>query len=163
MLRGNSNVPETNPHENSDDLITPGMDTIRDMVREMPDPESLEDILAGFGVEPDFVKRDKDIVTPQVEVKPRKPEPQVAPAQYSKKEKLQGGLSLGLNDKISFINHLFGGSEEDFTRVVSQLNTKNSFEEARLFIEEMIKPDYNWEGKEIYETRLLKILEARFS
>ncbi|WP_224487994.1 hypothetical protein [Robertkochia flava] len=164
VLRGNSNVPETNPHQDSDALMTPGMETIRDMVSEMPDPQTLEDMLSGFGMEPDFVKRDKDIVTPDVEVKEKKAEPRVAPAQYSMREKLQGSLSLGLNDKISFINNLFDGSEEDFTRVVSLLNTKSSFEEAKRFIEEMIKPDYNyWEGKEIYEVRLLKILEARFS
>lgn len=162
VLSGNSNVPESNPHEN--DLMTPGMETIRDMVKEMPDEETLEDILSGFGVEPDFVKRDKDIVTPEVKAVKKKPEPQTPPAQYALNTKTNNGLSIGLNDKISFVNNLFEGSDEDFIRVISQLNSKTSFEEARLFIEEMVKPDYNhWEGKEIYETRLLKILEASFS
>lgn len=163
VLSGNANVPETNPHENDDALMTPGMDTIRDMVKEMPDSESLEDILSGFGMEPDFVKRDKEIVTPEVEVR-KKPSPRIPQNQYVVKKNAQSGLSIGLNDKISFINNLFDGSEQDFTRVVSQLNTKNTFEDAKRFIQEMIKPDYNnWEGKEVYEIRLLKILEARFS
>ena len=164
VLQGNSNVPETNPHEHEDDLMTPGMQTIRDMVKEMPDPESLEDILSGFGVEPDFVKRDKDIVTPDIEVKEKTKVKQVAPPAVSLSNRPQKALSIGLNDKISFIQNLFDGSDEDYIRVISQLNSKASFEEAREFLMEMIKPDYNnWEGKEVYEGRLLKIVEARFS
>ncbi|MBL7471327.1 hypothetical protein [Robertkochia sediminum] len=162
VLRGNSNVPETNPHEN--DLVTPGMQTIRDMVKEMPDEETLDDILAGFGVEPDFVKRDKEVLTPEVDTKPKRKEAQAPPAQHSLNTRLTNSLNLGLNDKIAFIKNLFDGSDEDFNRVISMLNTKTSFEDAREFLDEMVKPDYNhWEGKEIYEVRLLKILEARFS
>lgn len=162
VLHGNANVPETNPHEQ--DLMTPGMETIRDMVREMPDEETLDDILSGFEVEPDFVKREKEVAPTQTETLKPKTETQAPPAQYSLNHKLNNGLSIGLNDKIAFIKNLFDGSDEDFTRVISQLNSKTSFEEARQFLEEMIKPDYNnWEGKELYETRLLKILEVRFS
>ncbi|THD69227.1 hypothetical protein E7Z59_02535 [Robertkochia marina] len=163
VLRGNSNVPETNPHEHEDDLMTPGMQTIRDMVKEMPDPESLEDILAGFGVEPDFVKRDKEIITADLDVKEKVQTKMPAPA-VETRSKSKGGLSIGLNDKISFIKYLFNGSDEDYARVISQLNTKGSFEEAYSFLNEMVKPDYNnWEGQEIYEARLIKILEARFA
>lgn len=163
VLRGNSNVPETNPHEHEDDLMTPGMQTIRDMVKEMPDPESLEDILAGFGVEPDFVKREKEIITADLEVKEQVQTKMPSPA-VETRSKNKGGLNIGLNDKISFIKYLFNGSDEDYARVISQLNTKGSFEEAYSFLNEMIKPDYNnWEGQEIYEARLIKILEARFA
>jgi hypothetical protein len=162
VLRGNSNVPETNPHEN--DLVTPGMQTIRDMVKEMPDEETLDDILSGFEIEPDFVKRDKEILTPEVETRPAKTETQTPPAQYTLNTRLNNSLSLGLNDKIAFVKNLFDGSDEDFNRVISMLNTKTSFEDAKRFLDEMVKPDYNnWEGKEIYEVRLLKILEVRFS
>lgn len=164
VLRGNSNVPETNPHEHEDDLMTPGMQTIRDMVQEMPDPESLEDILAGFGVEPDFIKREKEIITADLEVKDRVQATKTPPPVVETSSAGKGGLSIGLNDKISFIKYLFNGSDEDYARVISQLNTKGSFEEAYDFLNEMVKPDYNnWEGQEIYEARLIKILEARYA
>lgn len=72
-------------------------------------------------------------------------------------------ISVGLNDRIGFEKHLFNGSSEDLNRVLSQLNTVNSFEEAVGFIEDLVKPDYNnWEGKEAYATRFMELVEKRF-
>ena len=73
-------------------------------------------------------------------------------------------ISLGLNDRIAFEKNLFGGSGEDLNRVLSQLNTLNSFGEAKNFIEDLVKPDYNnWAGKEEYEERFMQIVELKFS
>lgn len=72
-------------------------------------------------------------------------------------------ITVGLNDRIGFENHLFNGSAEDLNRVLSQLNTVNTWEEARSFIAELVKPDYNnWEGKEAYETRFMELVAKRF-
>lgn len=77
--------------------------------------------------------------------------------------KLRKGINIGLNDRIAFIKNLFDGSTADYNRVLSQVNTFNSEEEALDFIARMVKPDYNnWEGKEIYENRFLDIISARF-
>ena len=74
------------------------------------------------------------------------------------------GISVGLNDRIAFVKHLFGNSDEDYSRVMNQLITYDSFEEAQNFIEDMVKPDYNsWEGKEDYEQRFLEIIEKKFA
>lgn len=82
---------------------------------------------------------------------------------FSLNDKLSGGVKIGLNDKIGFVKHLFDGSEEDFTRVVSQLNTFDSHQEAIDFVENMVKPDYNnWENKEDYATRFFGILERSY-
>jgi len=89
-----------------------------------------------------------------------------ATSKQSLNDKLNKGkqLQIGLNDKLAFIKHLFDGSADDYNRVVSQLNTAKSLEEAQSLINTMIKPDYNnWEGKDEYEARLFEILEARFS
>lgn len=72
-------------------------------------------------------------------------------------------LQIGLNDRIAFVKHLFDDSQEDFNRVISQLNSFNSEEEAKDFLKNVVKPDYNWEGKEDYEERLYVLLERRFS
>lgn len=73
-------------------------------------------------------------------------------------------ISFGLNDRIGFEKNLFGGSAEDMNRVVSQLNTFNSFQEAQDFIENMVKPDYNnWENKDDYAKRFMDIVEKKFS
>ncbi len=71
-------------------------------------------------------------------------------------------LSFGLNDRIAYVKHLFNGQGEDFTRVVNQLNTYEAWQEAETFINEMVKPDYNWAGKEDYESRFLAQVKARF-
>ena len=79
-------------------------------------------------------------------------------------EKQIVGINIGLNDRIAFVNHLFGNSNEDYNRVMNQLITFDSFEEAKSFIDEMVKPDYgDWEGKEDYEQRFIEIIEKKFA
>jgi len=73
-------------------------------------------------------------------------------------------ITFGLNDRIAFEKQLFAGSSEDLNRVVSQLSTFDSFEEAQNFIDDMVKPDYdNWEGKEEYVVRFMEIVEKQFA
>ena len=75
-----------------------------------------------------------------------------------------GGLQIGLNDKIAFIKHLFDGQNEDYERVISQINTSTTLQEAEDFIHQLVKPDYNnWEGKGEYEERFLEIVEGKFN
>lgn len=72
-------------------------------------------------------------------------------------------IVVGLNDRIAFERHLFNGSAEDFNRVLSQLNTVSSFDEANSLIEHLIKPEYNnWEGKDEYAERFMALVEKRF-
>lgn len=74
------------------------------------------------------------------------------------------GINIGLNDRIAFVKHLFGGSNEDFNRVISQISTYDSFEEVQQFIVDMVKPDYNnWEGKEEYADRFMNLVEKKFA
>jgi hypothetical protein len=82
---------------------------------------------------------------------------------FSINDKLTGGVKIGLNDKIGFVKHLFDGSDEDFTRVISQLNTFSSHQDALDFIENVVKPDYNnWEDKDDYANRFFGILERSY-
>ncbi|WP_417363266.1 hypothetical protein [Galbibacter sp.] len=161
VLRGNTDVPESNPNADEEDIMTPVMETIKDLVDEMPEEETLEDLLAGILPQPTFVKRDSESVTPKSsEVDTIIANNVSTPREFS----AQGGFKIGLNDKIAFIKHLFNDSSEDYVRVVSQINTIDSFENAQQFIDSMVKPDYNhWEGKEAYETRFMTIIEQKFS
>ena len=79
-------------------------------------------------------------------------------------EKLAKGFHIDLNDRIAFTKNLFANSTEDYSRVLNQLLTFDTFEEAKDFIENMVKPDYNnWEGKDDYTERFLGIVEKKFS
>ena len=78
-------------------------------------------------------------------------------------ESLIKGFNIGLNDKIAFTKSLFEGNEEDYSRVVSQIQTYTSWDEAFNFLNNIVKPDYNnWEGKEEIEKRFLKCIESNF-
>ena len=85
------------------------------------------------------------------------------PAPKSLNDKLSTNIQIGLNDRIAFVKNLFEGSQEDFNRVVSQLNTYTSEKEAKKFINKMVKPDYNWSSQEELETRFMEIVERKFA
>ncbi len=158
VLSGNISVPESNPHE--EDIMTPGMETIKDMVSEMPAETALEQVFAEFVAKPDLMKNDKENVGVAEKVENTE--------QKSKSKSLNDtfvkDLQIGLNDKLAFVKHLFNGSMEDYTRVLSQLNTIETEERSIAFITNMVKPEYdNWEGKEDYETRLIALIERRFA
>ena len=75
---------------------------------------------------------------------------------------LTKNIQIGLNDRIAFVKNLFDGSQEDFNRVVSQLNSFKTEKEARKFINKMVKPDYKWDDQEEYEARFMEIVQRKF-
>ncbi len=152
-----------------DDIMEPVMSKIKDMVSQMPDTtqevdqvfekaiteklyhkSNLEEITAGFEEVPVF--------------EPMSSSTTKDPLKRSLNDKLKhGSFNIGLNDKIAFIKHLFEGKIEDYDRVLSQINTTNSYIEASRLIKNIVKPDYNnWKGKEIYEERFLEIIQSKF-
>ncbi len=74
------------------------------------------------------------------------------------------GMNIGLNDRLAYIKHLFGGSAEDYTRVLSQINTMQSFDQAETFIKTKVKPDYNfWLQKDMFAERFMASVEKQFN
>lgn len=72
-------------------------------------------------------------------------------------------ISIGLNDRIAFEKNLFKGNGDDLNRVIAQLNTIETFQEAQDFIEDLVKPEFNnWQGREDYEKRFMALVEKRF-
>ena len=153
-------VPEDDDRE---EMALPGIATINKMVTEMPDEETrvpkpsqpnehsttdLEQLTADFQTMPVFERKSssKEAERPQ-----------------SLNSKLNTGLKIGVNDRMGFVKHLFNGSSQDFNRVISQINTIDSYEKAQNFIQTMIKPDYNnWDGKESFENRFLQLIERGY-
>lgn len=152
-----------------EDIIEPVMEKIKDMVAQMPfetqqvdaifeealpktpiKKHNLEELTEGFKNMPVF----DPVLLSNGSLKEKK----------SLNDKIKKGrLHIGLNDKIAFIKHLFEGKAEDYDRVVSQINTSDSYKHATKFIEEIVKPDYNnWADKEEFETRFLQIIERKF-
>lgn len=89
---------------------------------------------------------------------------EIADRTLSLNDRLSKGITVGLNDRIAFVKHLFGNSNEDYNRVLSQLITFNTFAEAQEFIDQMVKPDYNnWDGKDEYAQRFMEVVEKKFA
>ena len=87
---------------------------------------------------------------------------EVKPAQ-SLNDRFSKEIQIGLNDKLAFIQKLFFGSESEYNRVLQHLNQLHSLEEAAQYIQQQVKPTYNyWKGKEEYEERFLHLILRRF-
>ena len=118
---------------------------------------SFEDLLGESFNEPEFVKPN-DVVIPSSLKEEIEEKPLSLNDQHSK------AINIGMNDRIAFVKHLFDDSTEDYNRVLSQLNSFTTKEEAVDFIEEIIKPDYeNWVGSEEYAERFMEIVKNKFN
>lgn len=156
-----------NLDENEDDHIyEPVMEKIKNMVAHMPqESEQVDDV-----IETIIAKKENPVtlledITAGFEDMPEFEPVSEANTKKSLNDKLKkGALNIGLNDKLAFIKQLFDGKTEDYDRVISQLNTTQSFEDATRFINDIVKPDYNhWSGKEDVEARFIEIIESKFN
>lgn len=150
----------------------------------LPKQITLEDFLSEGHVEPIFVRAEqsysnettttqtnpednKETITKVEVVETKKTQFVIdhhEPKSVSLNDSLSKTINIGLNDRIGFEKHLFGGSSEDLNRVLSQLSTFSNFSEAEEFIHDMVKPDYNnWAGKDEYATRFMELIEKKFS
>ena len=157
VMDGNKTVPESNPHD--EDIMTPGMDTIKHMISEMPNDVNIEQLFAEFVAKTEVIKNDMNDVTPNKETLSKDTKGRSLNDSHNAKE-----MVVGLNDRLAFVKHLFNDSTEEFNRVLSQLNTIESQDRTTAFIENMVKPEYNnWKGKEEYAARFMALVERRFS
>ena len=134
-----------------------------EIASEIQPEEKLEDLIGNYA-EPVFVKPNEVSLFPSESVAEEvKEEPKQEPKTAAFNEMTSKSIAIGLNDRIGFVQHLFNDSNEDFNRVISQLNTFDTFEEAKNFINEMVIPDYNyWVGEEEYIERFMEVVEKKF-
>lgn len=128
---------------------------------------SFEDLLGQNYTEPVFVKpNDVSLPTSKKEIFEKSDDIIVDRFEGktpSLNDKLSKTITIGLNDRMGFVKFLFADSNEDYNRVLSQLNTFSTFREAKDFIDEIIKPDYNnWVGAEDYADRFIELVEKKF-
>lgn len=154
-----------------DPIMEPGIETIKDMVAQMPnEPEEIDVVLEEAIPKAQYDKNNfDDLMSGFKDIPVFEPITKATNGVSNEKKSLNdklkgGGLNIGLNDKLAFIKQLFEGKSEDYERVISQLNTFDSFINAKQFIIEIVKPDYNnWVNKEDIEARFLQILESKYS
>ena len=179
--------PDPVPQPSHEDaLVEPLMEKIKDLVAQMPsqsDPDgsAVEELLKEMLPKKETFKNDleefaasyqenlvferkQEVEKEEIDFEMEKERDSTQNKPTSINDKLNKGLNIGLNDRIAFIKHLFESNTDDYTRVLSQINSMTTFKEASSFVENNIKPDYNnWEDKEEYADRFLSIIEKRFN
>lgn len=175
--------------ENNEEIIEPVMEKIKDLVAQMPQESQevdklLEEVLPArkaWKDEAEQISKDYENLpvferkisgdTPMSSKTITQPQPSAEPSEVQEMErprslndKLHRGLHIGLNDRLAFIKHLFDGRTEDYKRVLSQIGSMQSYQEAEFFIKTKVKPDYNyWLQKEQYADRFMSIVERSFN
>ncbi len=183
--------PEPVPRpEHKEDIIEPVMEKIKDIVAQMPQegqqvdellkevlPEQkyvkndLEEFASSYKEMPVFERKEKDIAvktnkTNAPLAKKEKAMNDIVEADKTKSinETISTGLNIGLNDRVAFIKALFNGNAEDYSRVLSQINSMKSFSQAEDFIKGKVKPDYNyWLDKDEIAERFMTVVEKSFN
>lgn len=151
--------------EDTEAIMEPAIEKIKDIVAQMPE-ETLEvdSMLAALNEPTEAIEHDLNELSPSYAELPvfEAIAPETSQTSLNDQLKTQG-FQVGLNDRLAFVKNLFENSNEDYDRVLSQLSTLGSFEEATNLLNMIIKPDYNnWEGQEDIETRFLEIIENKF-
>ena len=133
-------------------------------INEEPKQIAFEDFLGQNYVDPVFVKPN-EVSSPSESLFSSQESAfeSTQPKIVALNDSMSKTISIGLNDRIGFVKFLFADSNEDYNRVLSQLSTFDTYEEAENFINDMVKPDYNnWEGKDDYAERFMEIVEQKF-
>ncbi len=170
-------LPDGTEYNDSESIIEPNTEKIKDLVAEMP-PETeavdyiVNKIISANGAvkksENTSENNKKDFRDIGVDYdnlpnfQPVKQQDKERPRSVN--DRLKKGINIGLNERLAFIRHLFDGKAADYNRVISQLNTFSSIEESRKFIRLVVKPDYkNWVGKEEFEKKFMELVENKFN
>lgn len=151
--------------EEEEAIMEPAIEKIKDMVAQMPEETIEVDTIIDAMNEPtETVVDDLNELSPSYAQLPIFDAVSPEPPQTSLNDQLKTqGFQIGLNDRLAFVKNLFENSNEDYERVLSQLSTLDSHDEAMNLLDSIIKPDYNnWEGQEEIEARFLEIIENKF-
>ena len=151
--------------EEEEAIMEPAIEKIKDMVAQMPEETIEVDTIIDAMNEPtETVEHDLNELSPSYAQLPIFDAVSTESPQTSLNDQLKTqGFQIGLNDRLAFVKNLFENSNENYERVLSQLSTLDSHDEAMNLLDSIIKPDYNnWEGQEEIEARFLEIIENKF-
>ena len=138
--------------------VAPMMETIKNMVIEMPEPETYEKLFETVEETPTFVPKANKAVKKQPETKVSQTE-----ERKNLNDQFAKTLSIDLNDRLAFVKHLFEGDTKNYERVLAQVVTFDSWSEVSHFIKVQVQTEYNnWEGKEEIAERFFAILRKNF-
>lgn len=137
--------------DNEKQTVTPLIETIKDMIPEMPETS----------ISSTFIEADPEVISFE-----RKESINI-----KKDDKIEQNVNdlfasefkIDLNDRLAFVQKLFNNNNKEYVETMSKLIVFNNWESTVNFIENKVKPKYNsWNENKILEKRFLDILKKRF-
>ena len=156
----NSLTEDTNKEKTKDDdmEVAPMMETIKNMVTEMPEPETYEKLFESVGTPPTFMSKKNDSIRNKLDT-----EKDISNDKKNINDQFSKKLSVDNNERLAFIKHLFDGDTINYERVLNQTLTLDSWSEVSNLISSKVKIEYNnWKGKEDIADRFLTVLQKSF-
>ena len=156
----NSLTEDTNKEKTKDDdmEVAPMMETIKNMVTEMPEPETYEKLFESVGTPPTFMSKKNESVKNKLDT-----EKDISNDKKNINDQFSKKLSVDNNERLAFIKHLFDGDIINYERVLNQTLTLDSWSEVSNLISSKVKIEYNnWKGKEDIADRFLTVLQKSF-
>ena len=151
---------DTNKEKIKDDdmEVAPMMETIKNMVTEMPEPETYEKLFESVGTPPTFMSKKNDSIRNKLDT-----EKDISKDKKNINDQFSKKLSVDNNERLAFIKHLFDGDTINYERVLNQTLTLDSWSEVSNLISSKVKIEYNnWKGKEDIADRFLTVLQKSF-
>ena len=156
----NSLTEDTNKEKTKDEdmEVAPMMETIKNMVTEMPEPETYEKLFESVGTPPTFMSKKNDSIRNKLDT-----EKDISNDKKNINDQFSKKLSVDNNERLAFIKHLFDGDTINYERVLNQTLTLGSWSEVSNLISSKVKIEYNnWKGKEDIADRFLTVLQKSF-
>lgn len=70
--------------------------------------------------------------------------------------------SIGINQKFSFIKHLFHNDKTAYTEALKMLNSFTGFLEADDFVQNKLKKKYDWDEEALHVIKFIDLVERRY-
>ena len=156
----NSLKEDTNKEKTKDEdmEVAPMMETIKNMVTEMPEPETYEKLFESTGTPPTFMSKKNESIRNKLDT-----EQDISNDKKNINDQFSKKLSVDNNERLAFIKHLFDGDTINYERVLNQTLTLGSWSEVSNLISSKVKIEYNnWKGKEDIADRFLTVLQKSF-
>ena len=70
--------------------------------------------------------------------------------------------AIGINQKVTFINTLFKGSDKDFKNAISSLNNFGNYQEAKTYIASNLSSKHGWDEQNETVAEFMQLVQRRF-
>ena len=145
------NDRDINTFDNEKQTVKPLIETIKDMIPEMPETS----------ISSTFIEADPEVISfERKESINIKKDDKI---EQNVNELFASEFKIDLNDRLAFVQKLFNNNNKEYVETMSKLIVFNNWESTVNFIENKVKPKYNsWNENKILEKRFLDILKKRF-